>query len=686
VLHVTSPDVDLELAHEQAHLDRAHAELERMRAEATNLVELLNEGAASDFNIAAAQHRLRMYRYALDTGRGALCFGRIDSDPALGDEERWYVGRRHIEDESGDPVVVDWRAKVAVPFYRATYRDPQGLARRRRLTVDDHTVTALFDEDFSDPDSAHRATGIADPLLAELDRGRTGEMRDIVATIAAEQDVVIRAPLRELLVVQGGPGTGKTAIGLHRAALLLYDHRDELERDGGVLVVGPNRLFLRYIAQVLPSLGETAVVQTTLSGLGSIRPEGEDRAEVAVLKSDLRMAELLRRAAWGRVSPPSEDLTARTRWGTVRLAVGEVTGLLELSCAEERTVSGARARFVADAQRRAHRLLLDRRTEGMKVSDAIAQEVRSSTELKKALDKVFPAITGVQLVRKLLSSKAFLATHAAGLLTTDEQRLLLRKSSAPWTVADVPLVDEAEALLGERPRRFGHLVIDEAQDLSAMAFRMLARRSARGLSMTVLGDLAQATLPGSQRSWDDVIAQLGAGEDEVQQAELTTGYRVPGQVLEVANLLLPHTHTTVPATTSVRSTPAGVQIVEASRESLVEAVVAVVESLLEQYPSVAVIASGETAAYMEAIGAAGHAVGESVDTAGDVHVAVLAATEAKGLEFDAVVVVEPADLFDQGAAGTRLLYIAMTRATQELAIVHGGSLPEPLRRHVAHGA
>ena len=204
-----------------------------------------------------------------------------------------------MEDGGGEPIVVDWRAGVAIPFYRATFRDPLGLHARRRFVLEGRELVGLFDEDFDDPDSAHHATGVADPLLAELDRARTGEMRDIVATIQAEQDVVIRAPLDQLLIVQGGPGTGKTAVGLHRAALLLYDHREVLERDG-VLIVGPNRMFLRYIAQVLPSLGETSVVQTTLAGLGSVEVRADDAADVAALKGDPRLAEVIERAAWER--------------------------------------------------------------------------------------------------------------------------------------------------------------------------------------------------------------------------------------------------------------------------------------------------------------------------------------------------------------------------------------------------
>lgn len=663
--------MDTDLAHEQAHLDRAHAELERMRARAADLVELLREGASSDVNIATARHRLRLYEAALEPGHGALCFGRIDDD----DGDRWYVGRRHVEDETGEPVVVDWRAPVAVPFYRATYRDPQGLLLRRRFTVEGRTISALFDEDFADPDGAHHGGGIADPLLAELDRERTGELRDIVATIAAEQDEVIRAPLEQLLVVQGGPGTGKTAIALHRAALLLYDHREALERDGGVLVVGPNRTFLRYISQVLPSLGETAVVQTTVVGLGGVRPDADDEPVTAALKGDARMAEVVRRAVWQRFRAPDDDVVARTRWGTVRLAASEVAGVLELAVAEERTANGARQRVLADVHRRAHRQLLDRRNEGVKVSDAVLSEVRSNAELRRALDKIVPAGTGAAVVRKLLSSRAALSAAADGVLDPGEQRLLLRRAASPWTVADVALVDEADAVLGERPRRFGHLLVDEAQDLSAMDLRMVRRRCARGISMTVLGDLAQATLPGAQQSWDDVVAHLGA-PDEVQRAELRTGYRVPGQLLAVANRLLPSTGAAVEPTTSVRFTERPARFVRA--EVVETAVAAEVAELLTRVTSVGVVVPAEPALLVDTLRRAGIGAGEAVDLGRAVSVAVLAAADAKGLEFDAVVVVEPADLADLGPLGARLLYLALTRATQELVVVHARLLPPAL--------
>ncbi|HKA05146.1 MAG TPA: hypothetical protein VKD67_12485, partial [Acidimicrobiales bacterium] len=424
-----------ELTAEQEYLDRAHEHLEAMQATATRLADAFALTARTDMNDAAVQHTMLRYRAALDVGQRTLCFGRIDEDHG----DRWYVGRRHVEDDRGDPVVVDWRAGVATPFYRATFADPLGLARRRRFALEGRTLIDLFDEDFADPDSAHGASGIPDPLLAELDRSRTGSMRDIVATIQAEQDVVIRAPLDLLLIVQGGPGTGKTAVGLHRAALLLYDHREYLDREG-VLVVGPNRLFLRYISQVLPSLGETSVVQTTIAGLGAVPVRAEEPADVAALKGDVRMAAVIERAAWGRTLPLDEDLSVRTTYGGLTLRSADVNAALVTALSDRRSVTSSRDGFRAAVVKAAFDRLVTRRPEGLKLSDEVAAAVRSSPDLRRALDRVWPATTAPALVRRLLTNGSALATAAGGILTPAELRRLHRRPARraddePWTAA-----------------------------------------------------------------------------------------------------------------------------------------------------------------------------------------------------------------------------------------------------------
>ncbi len=659
-----------ELRAEQDYLDRAHEHLEAMQATAIRLAGAFAETARSDTNDAAVERAMHRYRAALDVGAASLCFGRIDGD----DGERWYVGRRHVEDEGGEPVVVDWRAGVATPFYRATFADPLGLARRRRFALEGRRLVDLFDEDFADPGRAHGASGIPDPLLAELDRSRTGTMRDIVATIQAEQDVVIRAPLDLLLIVQGGPGTGKTAVGLHRAALLLYDHREYLDREG-VLVVGPNRLFLRYISQVLPSLGETSVVQTTVAGLGEIEVRAAEPAAVAALKGDARMADVVARAAWGRTAPLTEDVPVRTTYGGLVLRADEVNEALAEALADRRTVASSRDGFRAAVQRRAFERLVARRPEGLKLSDEVSRALRSSADLRRVLDKVWPATTPSALVRRLLTNRAALQAAAEAVLTPAEQRLVhrvagRRADDEPWTAADVALVDEAAAVLGARPRRFGHLVVDEAQDLSAMELRMLARRSARFPSMTILGDLAQSTAPAGQAGWDDVVATLGR-PDDVLYTELDVGYRVPGQILDLANRLLPAAGVDVAPARSARWTADEPVVVAAAADELAAAVFASATELAGRHPSVGVIAPDEL---VPALRASGFDTGEPLAAA----ISLITPIEAKGLEFDAVVVVEPALVAAGGAPGVRLLYIAMTRAVQHLTVVHSQGLPAAL--------
>ncbi|HKY64854.1 MAG TPA: AAA family ATPase, partial [Acidimicrobiales bacterium] len=308
------PDLDAE----QTYIDEAYACLAAMRDRTRQAADIA-DSAAQAVDSAIAQAHLRHRLASLDTDVPGLSFGRLDDE----DDGTWYIGRRHVEDGRGDPVVVDWRADVATPFYRATAVDPQNLVRRRRFMMTGHRLDDLFDEVFDDPDSVDAAHhgGIPDPLLAELERERTGEMRDIVATIAAEQDVVIRAPLDTCLVVQGGPGTGKTAVGLHRAAFLLYEHRAQLDVEG-VLVIGPNPIFLRYIAQVLPSLGEAATRQTTLERLlagTAYRATSADDDEAARVKGDGRMAEVIARAVAASVRVPDEGLSVMTTWGTARV-------------------------------------------------------------------------------------------------------------------------------------------------------------------------------------------------------------------------------------------------------------------------------------------------------------------------------------------------------------------------------
>jgi len=668
---VPHPDVDAE----QAYLDEAYRCLAAMRGR-TARTAAIADGAAQEVDSAIAQQHLAHRLGSLDVDVPGLSFGRLDGE----DGARWYVGRRHVEDDRGDPVVVDWRADVAVPFYRATPVDPLGLRRRRRFMMTGRRLDDLVDEVFDDADSVDAAHhgGIPDPLLAELERERTGEMRDIVATIAAEQDEVIRAPLATCLVVQGGPGTGKTAVGLHRAAFLLYEHRRELDA-AGVLVVGPNPIFLRYIAQVLPSLGETAVRQTTLERLlagTAYRPRGRDSDDAARLKGDSRIAAVLARAVTTSVQPPDARLEAVTTWGTIRLdadavfdAVADVHGR---GVPHNVGRSALRTRLV----RLARQDLAARRGEEVASLEAVDASLRADRAWQRALDRIWPALSAASLVRRLLTNRNALRTAGAGLLDGDDQALLLRPptkrmSDEPWTVDDLALLDEAEALLTGSPPAYGHVVVDEAQDLSAMGFRALARRSP-ARSMTVLGDLAQATAPTAQSSWDDVVGHLGRPAT-ARRADLDLGYRVPAAIVDVANRLLAEAAPGVTPCRSVRldGRPPRFLAVEATLgpEGLHDRVATATAELMGHYASVAVIAP-------PGLAPPGHRLPG---------VTVLAPPDAKGLEFDAVVVVEPAAIAGSTAQGLRLLYVALTRAVQELIVVHAGPLPPALSSHAGRG-
>lgn len=688
-MSTTDPDPPAhpDLPVEQAHVAAAYDHLAAMAATTRRIAEAARragEDGEVDSTIAAAHldHRLRH----LDPDVPGLVFGRIDDE----DGGRWHVGRRHVEDPGGDAVVVDWRAPVSIPFYRATPVDPQDLARRRRFLVEGKDVLDLFDEVFDDPDLAGeiRAAGIPDPLLAELERSRTGAMRDIVATIAAEQDEVIRAGLDTCLVVQGGPGTGKTAVGLHRAAFLLYEHRERLDRDG-VLVVGPNPVFLRYISQVLPSLGEAAARQSTVERLvaGAVdqHVRGVDPPARAALLGDPRMAAVVEAAVTGQRRAPTDDLVVGTPWGRITVAADAVAAVLDEVAARDVpwTVgrTAVRTRLVALVVE----AYLARHPDVEGAPLELEAAVRTAPDLRRALTRLWPSASAPALVRRLLTSRTALRRAAAGILDADEQALVLR-TAAPsldeerWTVAEAVLVDEAVGRIDGVPRTYGHLVADEAQDLSAMALRALARRCPSA-SMTVLGDLAQATEPGATSSWDEALRHLGSPAT-ARREDLTVGYRVPAATMALADRLLPRVAPGLAPTASVRVGGREPRIEEVG-DHLVDAVVAAVVDLAGAWASVGVVVPGpdRRAAVGAALVEAGIDAGQGVRAVTGAPVSVVSPAEAKGLEFDGVVVVEPAafaeEALDDASAG-RLLYIALTRSVQELVVVHAAPLPADL--------
>lgn len=661
-----------ELALEQSHLDRARDALAAMAARtAQALADTTAAATEADSEVAAWHLRSRLQ--SLAPRDDAPAFGRIDEG-----SEVWYVGRRHVEDDIGDPLVVDWRAPVSIPFYRATVHDPLGLDRRRRFSVDGAHLVDILEEDFNDPDGGGVIGGVPDPLLAELERERTGAMRDIVATIAAEQDEVIRAPLDCLLVVQGGPGTGKTAVALHRAAYLLFEHRAQL-LDTGVLVIGPNPVFLRYVADVLPSLGETAVRQTTIEGLRppSIRLGADDTPDVARLKGDARMAAVVSAALRSTLRLPAVPIVVHTPRGTVRLAPDEVA-----RSADEILGRDAPHAVGKDALR--NQLLHLAYETHARVAEVPAHKAdfisaaRSHADFRKVIDRIWPTPSAATVVQRLVGSATARRRACDGILDEAERDLLARPvakriGDERWSGAEIALLDEAEAQINGVRTTYGHIVVDEAQDLSSMAMRMLGRRAAGG-SMTIVGDLAQGTRPWAQRSWDDVVASL-AGAAPVERAELTVGYRTPAPVLDLANRLLPLAAPDVTPARSIRQTGDAPHFDRVGAAASVPAAVARhTRSAAGARGTVAVIA---VAARHDALGDAlsGAGVPWASDAAGLGGVTMVTPLVAKGLEFDVVVVVEPAEIVSAEPAGHRALFVALTRATRRLVVVHADPLP-----------
>jgi DNA helicase IV len=684
----TAPALDLhtdDLAAEQAHLDESRAALARMRAR----TEALDSAAAGD---AVSQEFLERAfaarRKALaDDPTVPLFFGRVDYRPDAPDVggESLHVGRRHITDEDGDPMVVDWRAPVSRPFYRASRAEPLGLRKRRRYGFVRGRLTGYEDESLlGEAPEQHSAI-----LESEIERPRVGPMRDIVATIQPEQDVIVRADLSRTVCVQGAPGTGKTAVGLHRAAYLLYAHRDQLNRQG-VLVVGPNASFLRYIGDVLPALGEMAVGQTTIEELvaATLRRTNakavirrSDPAAVATLKGDARMAAVLARAVWSHLATPTEALVVprgSARWRVPAYEVEENVAALR-----DRDVRYGAGRDML-AQRLAHAVLVKMESAGDSPDDRVQDSVARSRPVKQYVDAVWPAVDPARLVVRLLSDAAFLASAAEDVLSPAEQSQLLwptpakAPGSAPWSAADAVLVDETADLVARQPS-LGHVVLDEAQDLSAMMLRAVGRRCTTG-SATVLGDLAQTTTAWGVGSWPLALGHLGKPDAVVD--ELTRGFRVPGEVIEYAARLLPRIAPDLTPPVSVRRTRGELDVVATDP---LAALPVTVDRALERVGSVGLIVPDSLLAdVVRALADRSFAVVGTDDREQvefDIRLDVVPASLAKGLEFDHVVLMEPAAIVGgepDELTGLRRLYVCLTRAVTSLVVLHGEPLPGAL--------
>ncbi len=757
-----------ELALEQAHVSLLYQRLDAMRertaqalgraiatggsgtpaarAERDAFVALYNQRATQ---LAGVEERLCFGRLDLRSENPTPADGGIDEDTASIPQRPRYIGRLGISDDDRVELLVDWRAPAAEPFYRATAAHPDGVVRRRSLSTSRRRVTSLSDEVLDLVEfAAHGVAGSSvvageGALFASLDAARTGRMTDIVATIQADQDRVVRAPLAGVLVVQGGPGTGKTAVALHRAAYLLYAHRQHIERTG-VLLVGPNRAFLRYIDQVLPTLGEAeSVVMATPGELfAGVRASTDDEARAAVLKGDLRMAGVLGEAVRRRQRTLDRPRQLRVGPTEITLRPRDVAAAREHARRTRRPHNEARTEFVREVLRGLVRQLAEAR--GYELDDEIradlAAELRETPVVRREINWCWAPIGPERLLRDLFADPARLREAARG-LSASEQALLHRPRTAPWTVSDVPLLDEAAELLGPDPsapdapvdrsvpaaadadeaadplsneaiaqrlgegeRRllpvaeraavdrewaYGHVIVDEAQELSPMMWRLLMRRCP-SKSMTVVGDVAQTSSAAGATSWAQVLQPYVS--DRWTERELTVNYRTPAQIMAVAQRVLEASGSSAKAPRSARETSWPVEYVAKGAQSsgasrdLASGVGDVVADVFAELAggTVGVLAPAAVVAGLRTelgrrIPGAGTSVegGASAGASGS-RITVSTVSAAKGLEFDVVVVVEPAAIVSASPRGYNDLYVALTRATQRLVIVHSAPLPAEL--------
>ncbi len=743
---MTTPDDEIAL--EQRKVDVVYGRLDQLRAQTrARLSAVRREGPSgspqnrSERDAFATLYEDRLAQ--LEAVEERLVFGRLDLD----DGTRRYVGRIGLTDEEQTPLLTDWRAPAARAFYRATAAHPEGVTRRRHVVTRARTVTGVEDEvldlDLLDGDE-DALSGLSGEgaLLAGLRAARTGRMGDIVATIQAEQDAIIRSELGGALVVQGGPGTGKTAVALHRAAYLLYAHRRLLERSG-VLLVGPSRTFLRYIDQVLPSLGETGVVTTTIADLvPGVAATGSEPDRVAEIKGRATMARVIARAVSDRQRVPAQATSVRLDGRTVVVRPQDVAQAIARARRLHRPHNLARVAFVRDMLSRLAAQYVEQLAFDVPPDERaeILEDLRSTREIRIALNLAWMPLTPQKLLADLWA-RPWRLEQAAPQLSAQERALLEREPDAPWTPADVPLLDEAAELLGEddqaaraqaraqaearrrevsyarevleqtsaaalvsaelladrfagggpvlttaeraaadRTWTYGHMVVDEAQELSAMAWRALLRRVPTR-SLTIVGDVAQTSSAAGARAWSTMLDPVLRGS--WRQADLTVNYRTPATVADAAGRVADAAGLPRSPLTSARDVPDALVVTRVEEEALTDVVVATAldASLAVRDASgagkVAVIAASERVpqlrAALEDAGAMPPAVRGGPDL--DAAVVVLTARQAKGLEFDDVVLVEPTEVLATSAGD---LYVAMTRPTRALHVLHTGELPAGL--------
>ncbi|KGN29461.1 hypothetical protein N802_13625 [Knoellia sinensis KCTC 19936] len=665
------PTNELVLKREQAHFDDAWLAREATRA------TLSDAGSASGGprKVAAAVKNAADERLQrLGGSDDAVAFGRVD----VGDDVL-YIGNHAITNDDFDLLVVNWQAPAARPYFEATFANPLGATLRRTFQCERNTIQGFDDVVFEDlarrvaqlDASAEEVWGINDALLSDLEAGRSGEMREIVQTIHHAQYALIRSEMDQLLVIQGGPGTGKTAVALHRVSWLLYNHApDLLPQD--VMVVGPSDTFTRYIRSVLPGLGDDNVVYRDLRSLGPQKSTGRNEGtSIRRLKGELRMASLLHTALWQRVRVPDRMKT---------LQVGSGFSAVSFSREEiEAELPNHVGKGSYTVGRASFRNFLQREVEARNPRGPGA----TAPVLDAAVERVWPSLSAVAFLRDLFGSRDRLLAAAGDRFTGTEIGRLFRQASdkvadEQWSDVDVALLDEAEELLNGRPSaRYRHIVVDEAQDLSPMQLRSIRRRSESG-SMTVVGDLAQSTGPWARESWDDITTIL-ASDLPAQLEQLELGYRVPRQVYEFAAQLLPYIAPGLKPPTVVRDGPADPELVEVDEFDVAGPALAAARSHAGSGRFVGLICPDRHRRRLEEELVAHDVKWANVGSGNlDSSINVARPSESKGLEFDAVVVVDPEAIVGESDWGLRHLYVALTRTTKYLTVLHTGvALPLP---------
>lgn len=700
-VHIPQTAPPTELEQEQTYINYAFDCLEESKGIASHLRDMVESKkggthqARYERDVIEDQVARRLGK--LEIGDRSLCFGRLDMEHGFQDATNgepkpgsptYYVGRIGVWDADHNPVVVDWRAPISAPFYRATGRDPQGVHRRRHFASRGRQLLRIEDEYLSEldisgegiVDSAGRSIRGIGTVREFLAQSRTGQLGDIVATIQAEQDEIIRSELPGVLVVQGGPGTGKTVVALHRAAYLLYSHRFPLEGQG-VLIIAPNRLFANYIEVVLPSLGEAGAVVSTpaeMLNLPELTIRSFDAEDKARLKGDRRMARLIRRAIKDRQRPLKRDFSINYR-PEFKFTVAQSKELVERVRSLRLAHNAARHHieegfFSALAASNVERTVDPDYPYDAK---AVREEIGETLEVRRAFEWMWPTFTAPQFLLELFSTGSLLHSAGRRFFTQAELELLKisRDEETTWTMDDVPLLDEAQFWLGAASlRTYGHIVIDEAQDITPMQFRMFSRRSLNG-SMTLVGDMAQATSPVSADSWDELLEMLPTKWIS-RYAELSVGYRLPAPICAYVSELFKDIAPKLTMPVAVQQEGMAPQAIQTS-DLMGEVVNAVkAELLTDSVMTVAVIVPDQhQERYIKQLAAVGIDCATPYTGALLKKISVLPVRFVKGIEVDVAIVVEPKAITAQSSRGLQSLYVALTRAIRKLVVIHRESLP-----------